>query len=327
MGAANIYFVDKKRSLPLKKHAASDSADVSVIVVNWNLKDHLRSCLESVRNFRGSVSVEIIVIDNGSTDGSIEMMEREFADAKLVRNRSNLGFARASNEGMAAAAGRYLFLFNNDARLFEGALPRLVEFMDRHPDVGLCGPRVSNPDGTLQVRSKGFYPSIPRALGQFFVPGFLRRQQPLGFYEARDLNVTRDIDWLSGCALMARREAVEDVGLLDDEVFMYLEDVDWCYRMRQAGWKVVYVPQGEVLHYGGVSMKKQKGKVVGSHAASLVAFYKKYHGQTSSLIFKLLIGLGYGIKFAGWLAGALVGRGAGYDKLRRLLPRRGSNLS
>lgn len=317
----------------LNDHSSSSVVDVSVVVVSWNLLDLLRNCLEHIRCHHGSLSIETIVVDNGSSDGAVEMIERDFPEVRLIRNESNLGFSHASNQGMEVATGRYIILLNNDALLFKDALPRLVQFMDSHPDAGSCGPRVINRDGTLQVRSKGFYPSIPRALSQFFIPRFWGLgSRANAFYISDDSTEVREVDWLCGCALMARREAVEAVGLLDEEVFMclgysYCEDIDWCYRMSHAGWKVMYVPEAVVLHYGGETMKKLKGKVVAAHAIGLMNFFSKYHGRSSSLVFKLIISVGYAVKAVGWLAGALVGRGAGFDKLRRLIQGRRSRLS
>jgi GT2 family glycosyltransferase len=296
--------------------------DVSVIIVNWNLKELLRRCIDSVHRHAGDLSVEIIVVDNGSSDGSPEMLAAEFPGVTMIGNPENAGFAKASNQGMAAVGGRYLFLLNNDATLFDGALPLMVGYMDSHPDTGICGPRVVNGDGTLQVYSRGFYPSIPRILGQFFLPGRLRHPggKALGLYEFEDKMEVREFDWLSGCAMLARRRAVEAVGYMDAAVFMYCEDIDWCYRMKRAGWKVIYLPQAQVEHLGGQSMKMQQGAAVGSHAAGLVAFYSRYHGAAASTVFRAVLWAGYGVQAVGWLAGALFGRGAGLNKLRRLFP-------
>ncbi|MBK5225625.1 MAG: glycosyltransferase family 2 protein [Thermoleophilia bacterium] len=298
--------------------------DVSVIIVNWNLRDFLRRCLESIHSQGGNLTVETIVVDNASSDGSTGMMEQEFPDVLRIINEENAGFARACNQGLREAGSRYLFLLNNDAELLEGVLASLVGFMDAHPDIGVCGPRVVNGDGTLQVHSKGFYPSIPRIAGQLFLPGYSRHPggRSLGLYEFNDDMKIREFDWLSGCALLARREAVEDVGLLDAEVFMYCEDMDWCYRMKQAGWKVMYLPLAQVLHYGGQSMLRQRGAIVGSHAAGLVAYYSRYHGRAAALLFRMVLAAGYAVQAVGWVIGGLFGRRSGLDKLKRISSRR-----
>ncbi|MCL4473122.1 MAG: glycosyltransferase family 2 protein [Actinobacteria bacterium] len=300
--------------------SAGPAPDVSVIIVNWNLRDLLRRCLESVRLDSEGLNVETVVVDNDSTDGSAGMVADEFPEAVIIANRENAGFGRASNQGMEASRGRYLFFLNNDATLFEGALGRMVGYMEAHPEAGACGPRVVNPDGSLQVYSKGYYPSIPRIIGQFFLPQGLRHPfgRSLGLYESSDRMEAREFEWLSGCALLVRREAVEKVGSLNADVFMYCEDMDWCYRMRLAGWKVMYLPQAKVEHLGGQSMKMQHGAAVGSHAAGLLAFYSRYHGVAATAVFRAVLLAGYTVQAAGWLVAALFGRGGGLDKLRRV---------
>lgn len=295
--------------------------DVSIIIVNWNLMVFLKNCLESIRSRGDGLTVETIVVDNASGDGSVEMVKHDFPEVTLIINRENVGFARASNQGMENARGRYFFLLNNDAVLLDGVLASLVDYMEAHRDVGTCGPRVINGDGTLQINSKGFYPTIPRIAAQLIMPGFFRHPggRSLGLYEYRDDRKTREYNWLSGCALLARREAVQGVGVLDAEVFMYCEDIDWCYRMKQAGWKVVNLPEVNVLHYGGQSMKLQMGVTVGSHAAGLVAFYKRYHSKSATAVFRVVLSAGYVIQTVGWMLAAVIGRREGLDKIKRLL--------
>ncbi len=302
--------------------------DVSVIVVNWNLKGILHECLESVRRGSAGLAVELIVIDNASSDGSAGMVSEEFPEAQLIRNAGNHGFARASNQGMRTARGCYLLLLNNDVVARKGAISRLVEFMDAHGNVGLAGPIVVNADGSLQQRARGYFPSIPRALAHFFLPSPLRNgwARSLGIYEPRDSTAVDKTDWLSGCALMARREAVDKVGLIDADVFMYCEDVDWCYRMKQAGWEVAYLPLAAVMHYGGSSMKLQSGRAVGAHAEGLVAFYAKYHGGSCTAAFRAVIWTGYAVSALGWVAAGLAGHGSGLGKLRRLFARAVSRM-
>lgn len=264
--------------------------------------------------------VEVIVVDNASTDGSQRMVAEEFPEAILLKNSSNLGFSKANNQAISIANGRYIFLLNSDARLYRDALPRLVEFMEQNPQVGICGPRVVNEDGTLQVRSKGRYPTIMTAIGHFFLPlsKQYRKDGLIAFYESRDWQENRQMDWVSGCALLVRRDAVEDVGLLDAEVFMYCEDVDWCYRMKSVGWQISYVPSAVVMHHMGKSMEKQTGRVVGAHKSGLVAFYTKYNGFFKSAVFRAVLWSGYGTQVLRWLAEPA--RRQRMDKIRRLWP-------
>ncbi|MFA5810422.1 MAG: glycosyltransferase family 2 protein [Thermoleophilia bacterium] len=311
--------VKRENSQP-EDNETGHAPDVSVIIVNWNLRDFLRRCLVSIRSQSGNLTVETIVVDNASGDGSTGMMEKEYPEVSRIINSENAGFARACNQGIKEAGGRYLFLLNNDAELLEGVLSSLVGFMDAHPEIGVCGPRVVNSDGTLQIQSKGFYPSIPRIAGQLLLPGYSRHPggRSLGLYEFNDDMKIKEFDWLSGCALLVRRKAVEDVGLLDAGVFMYCEDIDWCYRMKQAGWKVVNLPQANVLHFGGQSMKLQKGAIVGSHAAGLAAFYARYHSRPATTVLRIILSAGYVVQAIGWMLAAAVGRREGIDKLKRL---------
>ena len=191
----------------------SSSPDVTVIIVNWNLQEYLRKCIESVQRHSGRLDVEIIVVDNASSDGSVKMVEREFPGVTLLSNTENAGFSQANNQAIEVARGRYYFLLNNDTLLNDGSLPSLVEFMDVHAKAGICGPRVINEDKTLQVRSKGRYPSILTVMGHFFLPEAWQQRSdiPLGFYEFRDKMDARPVDWVSGCALLVRREAVDSV--------------------------------------------------------------------------------------------------------------------
>ena len=290
------------------------SPDVSVIVVIWNLKELLGECLDSIRLSARDLDVETIVVDNASTDGSADMVASEYPWVTLIRNEDNLGFSRANNQAIDMARGRYIFLLNNDAVLQGDALADLVSFMDEHEQAGACGPRVVNADGTMQVRSKGRFPSISTALAHFFLPAGLQNAGgvPLGFYEHQDLIGARPMDWVSGCALMVRRRLVESVGPLDADVFMYCEDVDWCLRISKAGWPVWYVPSVVVLHYGGQSMKKQMGRVVGAHKAGLEAFYSKYHGRPANVVFRVVLWAGYATKGIGWEWSAL-GRRTGFE--------------
>ncbi len=294
--------------------------DVSVIVVNWNLRDVLLKCLQSVRESGAGLGVELIVVDNGSTDGSVAAISEQFPEAVLVQNPQNLGFSRASNQGIKASRGRYLFLLNSDAILYRDTLPRLVAFMDENESIGLCGPEVLNLDGSPQLKSKGYFPSIPRALAHFFLPSRVKRgrTRSLEFYEPRTGTDAPGIDWLSGCALMARPAAAARVGVLDADSFMYFEDVDWCYRIKRAGWGIGYVHAAAVNHYGGESMKRQNGRAVGAHASSMVAFYAKYHRPVDTIIFRSIVWFGYGIKALGWTAQGMIGRGSGLRKLKRM---------
>ncbi len=218
-------------------------ADVSIVVVTYNALPWIERCLESVRTY------ETIVVDHGSTDGTLELVRERFPEARLVE-QENRGFGAGNNAGMRVASGRYFLLLNPDAWLTEGAIERLVAFADEHPEAAVVGPRLLNPDGTLQRSVRG-YPTPWRIGTEYF---FLRKLAPRSralnaFFGANfDHESVREAEFLGGACLLVRREAVDSVGGFDEDFFLMSEEVDWCYRFRQAGWKVLFYPGAEVVH-------------------------------------------------------------------------------
>lgn len=224
------------------------TGDVSAVVVVLNGLPWLERCLESVRG------CETVVVDHGSTDGSLELVRGRFPDARIVE-QGNVGMGGGNNAGMRVASGRYFLLLNPDAWLHPGALERLVALADANPDVAVAGPRLSNPDGTLQ-RSVRAFPTVWRLATEYL---FIRKLAPrtnllnplyVGGFDHASM---RDADWLSGACLLVRREAAGEVGLFDEAFFMFSEETDWCYRFRSAGWRVVFCPEAEATHVGGAS--------------------------------------------------------------------------
>jgi GT2 family glycosyltransferase len=237
---------------------------VSVIVVNWNTRDILRICLESVAEHLAGEPQETIVVDNASSDGSAEMVEAAFPAVRLLRNPTNLGFGPANNIGMAAARGEFFLLLNSDARLKDGAVMRLIELMERRPDVGAAGPRLVYEDGRLQTSANRF-PSLPLvAFEELALYRFLPRARRggilLGGYW--DHAVEREVDWLVGACLVVRRQVFEETGGFDPSMFLYGEEVEWCRRIRERGWKIVFAPVGEVVHLGHATTQLMLGDVV-----------------------------------------------------------------
>ena len=223
-------------------------SEVSVVVVCLNGLPWLERCLESVRG------LETIVVDHGSTDGSLEVVRERFPDVRVIE-QANVGMGGGNNAGMRVASGRYFLLLNSDAWVVGDAVERLAAFADEHPEVAVLGPRLRNRDGTLQRSVRGF-PTVWRVSTEYF---FLRKLAPgshalNALYGAGfDHESTRSVDWVSGACLFVRREATETVGLFDERFFMFSEETDWCYRFREAGWKVVFYPAAEVVHVGGAT--------------------------------------------------------------------------
>jgi N-acetylglucosaminyl-diphospho-decaprenol L-rhamnosyltransferase len=229
--------------------------DLTITIVSWNTRDLLRRCIESVLVGRAQSSIEVHVVDNASSDGSAEMVRRSYPEVTLIENSENVGFARANNQSWKQATGRYWMLLNSDTEVSPGALDRLVDFMDRHPDAGLATARLVSPDGSAQhcaQRVPGFWSTgVETARLHKLLPAWTRGRLMLGPYWSYDEPIK--LGWTWGTALIARRDAVEEAGPLSEDFFMYGEDLEWCLRIRQHGWKIWFCPEAEVLHHGGGS--------------------------------------------------------------------------
>lgn len=260
---------------------------LTVVIVNWNTLRLLRSCLESMGKLFGDSRFEVIVVDNDSSDGSPEMVESSFPSVVLLRQTENLGFSRGNNVGIRAANGRYILLLNSDTEVLGDALEKMCVHMEAHHDIGVLGAKLLNPDHSIQLSCRRF-PSYRTAL--FHRYSILTRLFPRNRYSSEYL-MTRtgheevmEVDWVSGACLLARREAVIGVGLLDEEFFMYAEDVDWCYRMKRAGWRVVYFPAAEVMHHIGKSSRKMPVKTTYERHRSMWLFYRKHYSHGIVLV-------------------------------------------
>ncbi|MFN3648434.1 MAG: glycosyltransferase family 2 protein [Armatimonadota bacterium] len=265
------------------------------MILSWNAKRWLRRCLASlfhpddpevlrawervgrpVIDFPPErVSHEVIVVDQESVDGSAGLVEREFPEAVLVRQKPNLGFAGGNNVGFRHARGRYVVLLNSDTAVRPGWLTALVEYADAHPEAGLIGPKLLNPDGTLQYSCRRF-PTLGAGMFRHTPLEWLSpRNRYTADYLMRDWdhNEPRDVDWLSGACLMARRELIDRIGGLDEGYFMYFEDVDWSMRARQAGWSVRYVPEPVVIHEVGRSSDRRPKRMIVQHHLSAYRFF------------------------------------------------------
>ncbi|RLC60970.1 MAG: glycosyltransferase family 2 protein [Chloroflexota bacterium] len=282
--------------------------DLSIVIVNWNVRDLLRRCLHSIPNLQSSPSGEVIVVDNASTDGSVEMVRAEFPGVHLIANADNRGFPAANNQGIAVAQGRYVLLLNPDTEVVGDALATMVAFADAHPDVGIVGPQLLNPDGSVQSSRRRF-PTLATA---FFESTWLQGYAPRRLLERyyvldRPDDAVQDVDWVTGAAVMARREAIEQVGLLDEGFFMYSEELDWCRRFREAGWRVVYLPAAQIVHHVGKSSEQVVAARHIHFQTSKVRYFRKYHGSPAAEALRLFLLGNYvwqlGLEGAKWLLG------------------------
>ncbi len=293
--------------------ASRCSVDISVVIVNWNTRVLLLDCVESLIEQTRASTLEIIVVDNASQDGSIEALIKQFPQVVLIRNSENLGFSKANNQGLRIGRGRYLCLVNSDVKALDGVLDKLRAYMENQPEVGVVAPRTVGGDLKLRKNCRE-YPTIRNA---FCHAVFLDRILPsVGAFRGRDLRnydyaTTREIEVLSGCFLMVRREVIEQVGMLDERFFIYSEDVDWCKRIRTGGWKVVFLPNAEAIHYGGSSSVVEPILFNREMMKSSLQYWRKHHGRASTLLFWGLQLLGAGLRAAGWSVLALIRDGHG----------------
>jgi GT2 family glycosyltransferase len=246
----------------------------------------LRSLAQETKRHRA----EIIVVDNASQDGSPEAVENEFPHANVLRNKTNLGFAKANNLGIAQSRGRYLFLINSDIKVLPGCISIMVDYMDTHPAIGMLGPKVLNSDLTLQPscrRFPNYWNLLGRALGLDSI--FPR----ITFYPH---DAIRRVEVLSGCFWMVRKEALKQVGPLDENFFMYAEDVDWCKRFAQAGWQAVYFPDARVIHHGGASSAHEPVRFYLEMQRANLQYWKKHHSRPAQFGFLLISSLRHAIR-------------------------------
>jgi GT2 family glycosyltransferase len=273
--------------------------DFSIIIVSYNVKDLLKRCLNSIFNFQKELSFEVTVVDNHSEDLSSQMLKNDFPGINLIENRKNLGFSAACNQGIKLSRGRYLFLLNPDTEFTPGGISGMIRFMDSRPDIGICGPKMVDPKGNLQFSARSF-PSYPTAissrqsiLNRLFPNNPLSRKYLLKDFNR---NHSKEVDWVSGSALLTRREVVEKIGLLDERFFMYVEDVDFCYRARQADFSVHYFPDSIIRHHIGKSTQRSRSRMLVEHHRSMYLFYKKHHQpqfiEAAIIFFGICIRLG-----------------------------------
>ena len=281
--------------------------DVSIIIVNWNTKHLLEECLTSIYQQAGHVNYEIIVVDNASTDGSADMVKTKFPRVILIKNHENRGFAAANNQGMAVAAGRYVLLLNSDTLVLDQAIAKTVAFADNNPDAAVVGCRVLNPDRTLQPTCFMF----PSVLNMLLSSSYLYKLFPKSKFFGRermtwwDRNDIREVDVVTGCFMLVRQRAIEQAGVMDERFFMYGEETDWCYRFKQAGWKIVFTPDPEIVHVGGASVKQIKPEMVLQTRASILLFLIKHKGYVSYGLACLLVASFFLVRIPYWLTRAV----------------------
>jgi len=267
--------------------------DVSIVIVSFNTKEVTRQCLEYVQKHAAAVRHEVLVVDNASEDGSADMVAAEFPRAHLIRQDENKGFAGGNNPAMKIARGRYVLLLNSDAFLAEGVLPKTIEYMDEHPDIGVLGCKLTDPDGTMQPSAR----MLPGPLNKILhITGLAARFSKSKFfgridYTWWDHSEPKPVGWVVGAYFLIRRQTMEDIGVLDDRYFLYFEEIDYCLSARRAGWDVVFYPYASVIHLGGQSSVKT-GERVSAKGRQMIAiritsefrYYRKLYGWLHVLL-------------------------------------------
>jgi GT2 family glycosyltransferase len=260
--------------------------DVTVSIVSFNTRDLLRAAIEAALATAG-VSIEIVVVDNGSNDGSAEMVEREFTSAQLVRNPDNRGFAAANNVAIRRAKGRYILLLNPDTELRPDTIPTLAGYLDTHPDTGICGPRILFPDGSFQ--SCGYrFPTVLSEIRQSKNVGRAMKALVGPQTFVADPPHAREVDWVDGACFMIRRDVIDEIGPLDEQFFLYAEELDWCFNARKAGWAVAAVPAAEMVHHLGKSSSQVSDRSLIYFMDTRLRFYRKNRGLATALFVSLV---------------------------------------
>lgn len=277
----------------------STSVDISVVIVGWNAKHYLELCLESLAEASPRRSMEVLVVDNASTDGSVEMIEAKFPWVNLIKSNENLGFAKGNNVAIRLCKGRYIALVNPDVIVFPGCLDALADFLDQNPKVGNVGPRVFNPDMTQQSTCRRF----PTLWNNFCVAtGLSARFKNSQFFAGEHMfyfphDRTLAVDVIVGCFSMIRRETFDEVGLLDEGLFMYGDDVDWCRRARNAGWHVVFYPGGQAIHDRGKITAPYPVRFAVAQQRSVLHYWTKHHSFFGVLGIRSIMLFHHGLRY------------------------------
>jgi GT2 family glycosyltransferase len=300
--------------------------DLSISIVNTDNRILLEQCLESIRDTVRQVSYEVFVVDNCSTDGSAEMVETRFPGVRVIRNEQRspsaaesrrglgisgrLGYPASHNRALAQCAGRYALVLNEDMVMLSGTLDTMVAFMDAHPDAGMLGCRLLNPDGSLQPSCRSFPNLWIMLLRSLYLDKLLPRSRWAGanYMSYWNHDTVRQVDVIKGCCMLVRRAVMDQVGLMDERFFIYYEETDWCYRAAQAGWKIYFTPDAQMIHYGEQTSSRQSIRMSIIQRESLLKYFRKHHGPIAAGVIRLLAILEASLRLAYWSMTGLIRR-------------------
>lgn len=271
--------------------AKNASKQLSIVIVTWNCKKYLQECLDSLARFRGDPTTEILVVDNKSSDGTPELVRDSYPEVNLIQTGENLGFPRGTNVGIRRSCGQYLALVNPDVRVLDGCIEKMLAYMQQNPKVGLLGPRMLCADGKSDRSYMGaptLWSLFCRALALDVL--FPRSKLFAGFLMFYfDRSHVAEVDILNGWFWMTRQDAVAQVGVLDENLFMYADDRDWSKRFRDAGWKVVYFPEAESIHYGGGTTARAPVRFSVEMQRSDYQYWQKNYGRLSQITYLAIV--------------------------------------
>jgi GT2 family glycosyltransferase len=284
----------------VQKRSAEQVVDMSIVLVCWNNKAYLDPCLKSLYEGGLKSSFDVVVVDNGSTDGSQQMLAEKYPDVLLIQNEGNVGLGKASNQGIEATNGRHVLLLNNDTLVNGPALDMLVDFLDAHPEAGATAGKLLNSDGSFQ---SGFAP-FSTLLEEFLIVTHIGELLWPGYPSHGDSNEIKETGWMSSACLLVRRAALDQIGLLDESYFIYGDEADLQYRLNKAGWKVFFLPESSIIHFGGRSMDRWKRRKMVYRGKMM--FYKKNYGFLSTFLLRSLFFIMSLLKLLVWCVGFLI---------------------
>lgn len=275
--------------------------DLSIIIVNYNTRNLTLNCIQSIKDSQLNYDYEILLVDNNSTDGSADAIKTSFSDVILIENMENVGFSKANNQAIKISAGRYVLLLNSDTIVNKNTLSDTILYMEKNPMVGACGCEVLLPDGSLDKACHRGFPT-PQA-SFYYLTGISKcfpNNPSLNGYHLNylDMKKVHEIDCLVGAFMMVRKEAIYQVGLLDEIFFMYGEDIDWCFRLKKAGWKIIYNPDVSIIHHKGASSKKKPLKIIYEFHRAMFIFHRKHFKNKYPIVINWIVYLGIGIRLS-----------------------------
>lgn len=267
---------------------------LSIILVCWNNKAYLDPCLKSLYDSGMKNSFDVIVVDNGSTDGSQQMLAEKYPEVKVIQNTENLGLGKASNQGIEATSGKYVLLLNNDTIVNGSSFDTMVDFLDQHPEAGAVGGKLLNSDGTIQA----CYNYFSTLKEEFFVATRLGELIRPGYPAIMNADEVKSVEWLGSACLMLRRSSLDEVGVLDEGYFIYGDEADLQYRLKKAGWHIYYLPHATTIHFGGRSMDRWKRRKMVYRGKMI--FFEKNYGSFQAFLLRMMLGILSIIKLMVW---------------------------